>query len=648
MENIHKPSTRGFKAGSDYWYAAERAVRRAKRESARFITGRSYTVTEGTIEHTTDVPDASERPEYLDGLGYIIAVDTETTGFAWHSGDRPFLATVSDYDRDWLFYLPISEDDGVGDGSDELREALLNADALVFHNASFDILMLVAAGVVTLDEILSKEIHDTELLARVVNSREPNYRLKSLAAKYVDADAADGEKAVREILLSMGIIRRIDQRDFVSGAYYEAWRASPQTLEDYAKKDTRITYDLFATLYEKATEDNLEVYELERRLLPVIVRMEHRGIRIDADRVADLLGVHEVEYQQALEQLYEYNGEPFNPDSKTELLPYLDDAGVTLTAKTESGEIRVDKGVLSRWEHLPEVKTLLDYRQHEKFLTTYLRPMNDKERVHPRFIQCGAWTGRMSCREPNFQNIPVRSGPELRSMIVPNDGMVLVVADYSSIELRLLAYYMADDGLWDIIKEGDPFIWLGEQIYGTPDMDQWPVKRQNLKNGFYAMTYGAGGPKLASTIGGGMTADEGRALRKSMERSLGANYSVLWGRLRKAVAQRGYVKTLARRTQLVPKDKSYVALNALIQGSSADVMKQGMVNAEQALAYYDGYPILTVHDEVVAEFPEANAEHGLAVLRNAMEQAALDLVPDGSLPLIADGTICRNDYGEAK
>ena len=608
-----------------------------------------YRVENATLEHASALPSAADRPGYLADQKYLIAVDTETTGFNWYAGERPFLATVSDYDRDWLFYLPDEADkDRVEDGLSDLRKVMLEADGLVFHNASFDIHMLVSAGVVTLDEILAKEIHDTELLARVVNSREPNYRLKTLAAKYVDADAKDGEEAVREQMLAMGIIRKIDQRDFRSGAYYDVWRAAPETLEHYALKDTRITYDLFTTLMEKASEDNLRVYQLELDLLPTIVRMEHRGIGLDAFRTADLLGMYDELEAQAVKRLFDLAGREFDPNSKSDLIPVLEEAGITLKAKTESGEIRVDKGVLGQHQDVPLVEALLEYRQYEKFLTTYLRPMNNKERVYPRFIQCGAWTGRMSCREPNFQNIPIRTGPEMRSMIVPDEGYAFAVADYSSIELRILAYYMADEGLWEIINAGDPFLWLGEQVYGTKDTSVWPVQRQNLKNGFYAMTYGAGGPKLASTIGGGMTAEEGRELKRRMEKALGGNYVRLQQRLRRAVQERGYVKTVARRTQLVPKDKSYVALNSLIQGSAADVMKQAMINAADALQHIGGYPVLTVHDEIVAQVPDQYAEDGLTILQAAMAQASLDLVTDGSLDLRATGVICHGSYAEAK
>lgn len=603
---------------------------------------------EATIDHVTDVPSAEGRPEYLEDVCYTIALDTETTGFQWHGEDRPFLATVSDYDRDWLYYLPLSEDDDVPDQQDQLRAAIVEADALIFHNATFDILMLVAAGVVSLDEILDKEIHDTEILARVVNSREPNYRLKSLAAKYVDAAAADEQDAVKDVLVSMGLIRKPDQRSIPDGAYYQAWRSAPTVLEEYAIKDTRITYDLFYALRERASEDDLRVYEMERSLIPIFAHMEYWGIGIDEDRVADLLGLHTVEWELSRERLHEYNdNEPFDPNSRDELLPYLEGLGINLTAKTDSGEIRVDKGVLARYTDEPGVQELLDYRAHEKLLTTYLRPLHGSDVAHPRFIQIGAWTGRMSCRTPNFQNIPVRSGPEMRSMIVPRPGNVFAVADFSSIELRILAYYMNDDGLWDIINNGDPFIWLGSEIYGTADVEKWPTTRQALKNGFYAMTYGAGGPKLAQTIGGGMTAEEGRELRKSMENALGPAYSTLWRRIRKAVTGRGYVKTLLGRTQYVPKDKAYVGLNALIQGSSADVMKVAMARTAKNLEPVGAFPILVVHDELVVETPTDRGDKTLDILMDSMVSAG-DIVPDGKLPLAVDGTIAYNNYGEAK
>ena len=247
----------------------------------------------------------------------------------------------------------------------------------------------------------------------------------------------------------------------------------------------------------------------------------------------------------------------------------------------------------------------------------------------------------MSCSNPNMQNLPQRGGTELREMFVPREGNVLIVSDYSSIELRLLAYYMNDEKLWAIIENGDPFLWLGEQIYGTPNQDEWPVKRGPLKNGFYAMTYGAGGPKVASTIGGGMSDSEGRALVRDIKSALGLNYRVLNKRIREQIEGHGYIKTIGGRKQYVPSDKSYVGLNALIQGSAADIMKQGLINVAEAIRPLSGYPLLVVHDEVVSEAFELSQNAALRAQNEAMV-AATD-----RFTLKVDGKVCLN-YGEGK
>lgn len=238
----------------------------------------------------------------------------------------------------------------------------------------------------------------------------------------------------------------------------------------------------------------------------------------------------------------------------------------------------------------------------------------------------------------------------MRGVFVPRHGYVFVDADYSSIELRLLAYYSNSDQLWDVINNGDPFLWLGSQIYGTEDQDTWPVKRQSLKNGFYALMYGAGGPRLAQTIGGGMTPTEGKQLAKAMRLALGAPYATLQRRLKDTVMSRGYVTTLAGRTQWIARDKNYVALNSLIQGSAADIMKVGLTIAANALDVIGGYPLLVIHDEIVAEVPieAARPADSLALLQTSMELAGMTLVPSGKLVLKTSGVICPNSWEEAK
>jgi DNA polymerase I-like protein with 3'-5' exonuclease and polymerase domains len=646
------PSVSGLTPGTPEYREASRLYQQYYRQRRKGLVMTEQTLAGyrvvGPDIYDSPLPSREGRPDYLAGTKYALAVDTETTGFDWFDEHYPFIATASDFDRDWVF----DTRPGKGtEGSVALRKAILEAEVLLFHNLPFDVHMLVAAGIVTYEEIFERECHDTSVLARIVCGVHdvPDFKLKSLGQLFVDADAKDSETVLRERMVAMGLIKKADQKELPDGAYYQVWQAYPADVEAYAMNDTRLTYDLYHVLREKLDERTAQTYALECQVTPVLVGMEARGTALDKDRTSELLYAFEIREQRQREQLVALNdGEEWDPGKDDQLLAVLAKHGIELTETTEkTGKIRTDKGVLARHSGTEIVDTLLDWRVTEKFLSTYLRPLNGRDTVHPSFLQVGAWTGRMACMRPNMQNIPVRSGNEVRSIIVPRDGYVFIDADYSSIELRLLAHYCNHDELWDIIHNGDPFLWLGAQIYGTEDQEKWPVQRQALKNGFYAMTYGAGGPKLASTIGGGMTPVEGRALAKKMKAALGQPYRTLNSRLRAAVYSRGYVRTIGGRRQQVLPDKAYVALNALIQGSSADIMKLALVRAEPALAEFGARPILTVHDEVLAEAPAEYADAALETLKRVMKSAE-DLDPTGKLDLKVDGVVCVNNWGEAK
>jgi DNA polymerase-1 len=378
--------------------------------------------------------------------------------------------------------------------------------------------------------------------------------------------------------------------------------------------------------------------------------MESRGVRLDRARVDALHAKYEEEHASNLARLQELNGgEPMAPSNDTQVRALMELNGVELTETTPSGDIAVNKRSLTRAASLVPgasdiVDVIFEARSTEKLLSTYIEAMKDRDRVHADFQQIGARTGRMSCRRPNMQNLPVRGGPEMRSMFIPDPGMSLIVADYSSIELRLLAFYMNDQRLWDIIEAGDPFAWLGEQVYGTPDQTQWKVARQQLKNGFYALTYGAGGPKLAETIGGGMTDAEGRALARKIRSVLGVNYRALNKAIEHKIKTQGYVTTLLGRRQYVPRDRTYVGLNALIQGTAAEIMKRAMLRAHDSV---NGDMLLTVHDELMMQVKTAYAEQELATLCDVMKSAE-DVATNGKLRLAVDGKVCHNSYAEAK
>jgi DNA polymerase-1 len=612
----------------------------------------------------------------------MLAVDTETTGLNWFDGHFPFIATASNYDTDAIYRLVPHPGDDPDNGSvqsdiEAFKRAVLEAEALVFHNAPFDIHTMVEHLGFDLEELLAKPIYDTAIMARVIlgegnwtGSHSGGFGLKDLAAHFIDPDARIPEEHLREAMKSMGIIKKVDQKVVPEGSYYEVWKAYPQVVEEYALKDTRYTYDLYHLLLDKANSDHKRALELEHAVMPELIRMEHRGVRVDPGRAKELYEEYAPLIVELRNRLHESAGSEWDPGSRDDLLAWLDALGVEIKEKTKTGQVSTAAWVLERYvnDH-PDVATLLEYRQAEKLMSTYIKPIQDREVVHTSFWQIEARTTRMSSSRPNMQNIPSRRGTEMRSVFLARPGYKLIVADYKSIELRVMAYFVNDDRLMEWITSEDFFLRLGAETYGTEDQSAWPVTRSELKNGVYASIYAAGGDRIAKTIGGGMTKEEGDELKEAIERGLGPAYSNPWKkvggrwvrryeddgmrdvdgfvqRARKTVRKRGYLRTPFGHILRLPPDESYKGPNYIIQGTSAGIMKLGLVRAARALRPLGAHLLLVVHDELVAEAPEDRAEEALAAMREAMVSAA-DIVPNGKLLLDTSGVICDN-YGEAK
>jgi DNA polymerase-1 len=336
-----------------------------------------------------------------------------------------------------------------------------------------------------------------------------------------------------------------------------------------------------------------------------------------------------------------YTGE----GSDDALIDALLGVGVPLYRKTPTGKLSTDKFALQEFEDdYPIIETLMEWRRLIKFLKTYLEPMRGREVVHTSFRQAEAWTGRMSSTRPNMQNLPKRAGAEVRAIIKARPGYKLVVCDYDSIEVRLLAWYLGNAQFRELISNGhDPHAWMAAQIYGGTAEDfrkDGPRNKERAvaKNSLFAITYGAGAPRIADM--NKISRDKAKSLISKIKGSLPGYYK-LQDRIRNKIEREGYVTTLFGRTQLVNRDKAYVGLNALIQGSAADIMKQGLVNVAYLTNRIDAHILLVVHDEIVVEVPEAHADTMLTGTVAAME-CAYDLDP----PLEVTGTIVDN-YAQA-
>lgn len=588
-----------------------------------------------------------------------VAFDTETKGFAWWKREeQAFLVTWADATGEW--WADLSEPD-----SAQVRrfiEAIKSADVVIGHNLKFDLHQIRA----TLDfdiEALDKRLEDTDLMSRVLYPEGQNkgsrggHGLKNLAMVYLRVDAKDPEAAIKEMAKNLGMrtIRRV-------GAYYDVYRAYPNEMVTYAVADARYTFDLYDKWLSKATDDR--VYQMERRVMPILIEAERVGIATDQARVQQF----KHDFSAARDELYDRLLTEFGEKALTARKDWDDDwedneesenlaealikIGIPLHERTKTGKLSTRKFALQEFEtDFPIITDLFEYRKLERFLSTFIGAVDGVDIVHPNFSQIGAWTGRMSSRSPNMQNWPKRAGKEVRSVFVPRPGMAFLVYDYEGIEERLLAYYLGDPGYRELAAHYDPHAWLAAQIWGG-EPEQYMkgtnlaiTHRQPAKNIKYAITYGAGKKRVAAMLrdaGFPSSEDDAAEFISKVKAALPNYYHLTKHRIEPKIKSVGYVNTITGRRNPVNKDKAYVGLNALIQGSAADIFKLGVIAVNEAVSPLGGIPLLFVHDEIVVEVPLEHAEQAGALTEKALV-GAWDLNP----PLSVEGSIVTTNYGDA-
>lgn len=570
---------------------------------------------------------------------YTIAFDTETKGLDWFDPDQQaFLLSWADSDGGHAYEL------GDEAGHAEFMSALDRADQVVCHNLAFDAHQLRETwGVDVLDG--SYDLHDTDLLSRVVMpfgqraGERGGHGLKNLGKILVDPSAADSEDTMKELAEAAGI------RLKTTGGYYDFYRAYPRELTEYAIQDAVLTLQLFDKLMEMADDKAMRCYALEMQVAPILIRMEQRGVAVDSAAVDVLYKEYKQQFKDLQDDVERHFGDIQleGEGSEAALLEALQMQGVPLYRKTKTGKLSTSKFALQEFEdEFPSIATLLEYRRVQKFLSTYIGPMRGRSVLHTSFRQCEAWTGRMSSARPNLQNLPKRAGREVRRPLVARSGKSLVACDFDGIEARLLAYYMNDERYKEFFRTGsDPHAWMASEIHGGEPSEyakgtSGEEKRNAAKNTLFAITYGAGAPRVADM--NKISKPEAKALISKIKNSL-PKYRKLMGRIRKKVQYHGHVHTLYGRKQVIAKDKAYVGLNALIQGTAADIMKQALVNIEEE---FEDEPevslLLVVHDEAVLECPDGQEQDVMERTCAAMERAGDNIDP----PLVASGGIGKS------
>jgi DNA polymerase-1 len=582
------------------------------------------------------------------------AMRAEIAGLAFSTGPRH------------ARYLPLTgraAGDGGGNlfgpapGGDTSAEVLDAADALaelkgvledssvakVGHDLKFDAIVLERHGV-SLQGIDT----DTMLASYLLDATRSAHPLEDLAIEHA------GYKALREEDLCGRGAKAIPFAEIPA-----------DTALDYAGERADLALQLSSTLRELLLREDLEtVYrQLELPLIPVLAAIERAGIRVDGPAL--LAQSHHVDKELASRsaQIFELAGEEFNINSPKQLSEILFDKlqlpALKRNAKTKTASTAVEVlEELALAHDLPRL--ILEWRALQKLKGTYIDALPqlvnpDTGRVHTCFNQAVAATGRLSSSDPNLQNIPIRTelGREIRRAFIADPGHVLISADYSQIELRVLAHLSGDEALVDAFRRGeDIHDRTAAKVFGTASGLGEHELRRRAKIINYALLYGKTAFTLAKDIG--VTQQAAQDFINAYFAGFPSVRQFIDDLLATARAT-GVVKTMFGRRRLVPELTSRngqirsaaerVAVNLPIQGSAADILKRAMIDVHAALPTLAGgrtRMILTVHDELLFEAPKETAEEAAAALREIM-QGAVPL----RVPLTVDVGIGEN-WKEAK
>ena len=397
-------------------------------------------------------------------------------------------------------------------------------------------------------------------------------------------------------------------------------------------------------------------FDVEQPLCVVLRNMEERGVRVSTDVLKALEAKYGAIIQRLTDEIFAITGEPFNIASPKQLGEVLfDKLGLPHGKKTKTG-YSVSEDVLSNLaDKHPIVNLVLEYRHYAKLQSTYvvgLQPLVNRGRIHTEFNQCITQTGRLSSTNPNLQNIPARSdeAKDIKSAFIASDGCVLVSADYSQIELRLLAHMSGDEQLIEAFNHDDDIHAItASQILGIPVSEVTPAQRRDAKAVNFGIIYGISGFGLAENL----------SIPQYKAREFIQNYFVMHPKVREFMdrciadaRERGYSLTMTGRRRnlsdinasnyMVRSAAERMAMNTPLQGSAADIIKIAMINVENRLKGMKSKMILQIHDELIIDAAKDEEEEVKKILSYEMENAVRL-----SVPLVAEAKVAEN-WGELK
>ena len=482
----------------------------------------------------------------------------------------------------------------------------------------------VKATMHRLDEMglcYGKFAFDTALAAYDLNPSQSDYPVSKLATNFLGTTVDDGDAAACAEAL---------------------WHLRPVLEEELERNGMTKLYN-----------------DIEFPLCDVLYRMEVAGIDIDREQLVQFGDMLAARIADCESLIYGYSGGPFNINSTKQLGELLfDKLGLPPVKKTKTG-YSTNADVLEKLKNKHDIiPAIMDYRMLTKLKSTYadglLKQIADDGRIHTTFQNLVTATGRLSSTEPNLQNIPVRTdlGAEIRKMFVPKPGCVLVDADYSQIELRVLAHIAGDETMANAFRTGmDIHTVTASQVFGVEPEQVTPLQRRHAKAVNFGIVYGISEFSLSEDIG------VSRYEARDYIDSYLTNYRGVRTYMKQVVEDArniGYTETMFGRKRYIPELKSSnfnvrsgaerIALNTPIQGTAADLIKLAMIRVDAALRanFPEAKLLLQVHDELIVECPEAIAPDVAALVSREMENVATL-----SVPLTAEAKFGKSWY-EAK
>jgi DNA polymerase-1 len=589
--------------------------------------------------HLTDSDEKINKLISLLNSTDVVSFDTETTGIDAHQAELVGLSFSIKPGE--AYYVPISSDQEEAKRTVAKFKQILENDKIlkIGQNIKYDMAMMKWYGVE-----VAGPLYDT-MITHYLCEPDLRHKLDYLTESYLDYTMVPIED-----LIGKGGKNQLSMRE-----------VAIEKVKEYACEDADLTLQMVPLLRKMMAENELDTLykDIEEPLIRVLCDLEYEGIKIDASFLNEYSKELEKLILDKEQEIYRNAGVRFNISSPKQVGEILFDRLKVpyRWKKTSTGQYSTDFDKLTELagEHIV-IDSILEYRKFAKLKSTYVDALptmvNPRTgRVHSNFNQARAATGRLSSENPNLQNIPIKdeAGREIRKAFVPRDNDHLIVAaDYSQIELRIIAEISNDKAMLEAFVAGNDFHKAtAAKVYGVAYDDVTADQRRNAKTVNFSITYGAGATNLSRQLG--ISRKEAQSLIQSYFREFEGLKKYMDDTVHMA-RELGYVKTLLgrrrnlrdinSRNSLTASNAERVAINTPIQGTAADMIKIAMINIHHEIKNQNlkSRMVLQVHDELVFDVYKPE----LDVVKNIISQRMKDAIPNLKVPIIVEIGVGNN------